>query len=310
MLIDRRTGRASHHVFSELPDIAGGENVFVINETRVIPSRLLGKTGKGADIEILATQIDNKGKTRGLVKGLRKLRPGDVITFPNSLHATFIERENDFGIFSLNLSGKPLESWLNENGHIPIPPYIGRDDEPDDRERYQTVFAEKPGSCAAPTAGLHFTDSILKKLEERGNIIRRICLHVGPGTFRPVSADDISKHKMDPEYAEVPQELYDELVESKKSGKRIIAVGSTATRAIEAASLKGGGFFGETDLYIRPGFKFGLVDGLLTNFHLPGSSLLILVSAFAGRENIMNAYREAVKLEYRFYSYGDAMLIL
>jgi len=194
-------------------------------------------------------------------------------------------------------------------GIVPLPPYIKRKDEPLDRERYQTVFADHEGSCAAPTAGLHFTRGMLEKIEAMGVTILKITLHVGPGTFRPVTVEDVTRHRLEAERADVPDDVYARLTAIKSRGGRVIAVGSTATRALETAAVKGGGFSGETSLLITPGFRFRMVDALVTNFHLPRSSLLLLVSAFAGREKLLAAYDEAVGKKYRFYSYGDAMFI-
>jgi S-adenosylmethionine:tRNA ribosyltransferase-isomerase len=221
----------------------------------------------------------------------------------------YIARSDDIAQFQMPVPGLKFSEWMEKFGHTPIPPYINRDDDDSDAQRYQSVFARETGSCAAPTAGLHFTDAVLLELEKRGVTILKITLHVGPGTFKPIKTEDISDHTIDAEYAELSQSVWEEVLRIKKSGGRIFAVGSTSARALETAALKGGGFTGKTGLYIIPGFDFKTVDGLVTNFHLPGSSLIVLVSALAGREKILNAYKTAIAERYRFYSYGDAMLI-
>ena len=285
-------------------------DALVINDTKVLPARLLGVTDTGGAVEVVVTSpLSESGETSAIIKGLKKLSPGKVIDFSNALTARFIRRESDAGIIRFNLKGVELRDWMERYGRMPLPPYIKREDEPLDRERYQTVFAEHEGSCAAPTAGLHFTQELLDKIEGKGVEIFKITLHVGPGTFRPLTDENVTRHKLEPELTEVDNDVYTKLVEIKSRGGRVIAVGSTATRALETAAIKGGGFTGESSLLITPGFNFQMVDALLTNFHLPRTSLLLLVSAIAGRENLLAAYEEAIREEYRFYSYGDAMLI-
>jgi len=311
MMLNRHTGEISHHRFRELPRFLSKGDALVINNTRVIPARMPGRTEKGADIEFLFVEWAGPYAAKGMVKGLRKLKPGMQVDFGGGLAGVFIEREVDFGVFRLNLPDDiEFDEWLEKNGRVPIPPYLGREDETADRQRYQTVFAEKNGSCAAPTAGLHFTENLLEEIRSDGIDIFKVCLHVGPGTFRPVTESDIRRHELDGEYAEISDEVFEKLVETKARGGRVIAVGSTVVRALETAVIKGGGFADKTSLFIRPGFRFLMMDGMVTNFHLPESSLLMLVSAFAGRENVLKAYGEAVRKGYRFYSYGDAMLIL
>jgi S-adenosylmethionine:tRNA ribosyltransferase-isomerase len=268
----------------------------------------MGRLSNGQETEFLLVRFTAEG-VLALVRGLKKLKAGDAVDFGNGLSATFAGRAGEMGLLSFNLSHSELGGWLEKHGHIPLPPYIDRPDESADRERYQTVFAAKNGSCAAPTAGLHFTPELLGRIRDKGTTVSTVCLHVGPGTFRPITGEDISGYKPDAEYADVPQTLYEKLAAVKAGGGRVIAVGTTTTRALETAGLRGGGFEGFTDIFIHPGFQFRMVDALVTNFHLPRSSLLALVCAFAGRENTLAAYEEAIRERYRFYSYGDAMLI-
>jgi S-adenosylmethionine:tRNA ribosyltransferase-isomerase len=315
MTLDQTTGKSQHHSFKDLPSFLRPGDALVLNDTKVLPARLLGVTDSGGRVEVVVTgplggsRLKDSGETSALIKGLRKLSPGRVIDFRNTLTAEFIRREGDAGIIRFSLKGGDLRDWMERYGRMPLPPYIKREDEPLDRERYQTVFAKHEGSCAAPTAGLHFTQEMLSEIEAKGVRIFKITLHVGPGTFRPLTEEDVTRHKLEAEHTEVTSDVYEKLIDIKSRSGRVIAVGSTATRALETAAIKGGGFSGETSLLISPGFNFRIVDALLTNFHLPRTSLLLLVSAFAGRENLLAAYGEAIRREYRFYSYGDAMLI-
>ena len=321
MLLDRVSGKTQHHSFKDLPSFLRPGDALVINDTKVLPARLLGVIDTGGSVEIVVTgalggskplggsRLQDGGEVAVLVKGLRKLKPGRAIEFGNSLTAEFVRRDGDAGIVRFSLKGGELRGWMERYGRMPLPPYIKREDEPLDRERYQTVFAKREGSCAAPTAGLHFTRALLDEIEAKGVKVFKITLHVGPGTFRPVTEQDVSNHKLGAEPADVSDDVYAKLMDIKSSSGRVIAVGSTATRALEAAAIKGGSFSGETSLLISPGFSFKMVDALVTNFHLPRSSLLLLVSALAGREKLLAAYEEAIRREYRFYSYGDAMFI-
>ena len=309
MRVDRATGKISHHTFSELPSMISEGDGIVINETRVMKARLYGTNDTGGAIELLVTSFAEDGTVSGLVKGLKKLKAGREIDFGNGMRGKFVARLDDIAVFQMDVSGGEFSLWMEKFGHTPIPPYIDRDDDDSDSERYQSVFARDTGSCAAPTAGLHFTKNLLSEIEKRGISIIKVTLHVGPGTFKPIKTENIADHTIDAEEAEVSQSAWDEVVRIKKSGVKIFAVGSTSARAIETAALKEGGFSEKTGLYIKPGFDFKAIDGIVTNFHLPGSSLIVLVSAFAGREKIMTAYETAIAEKYRFYSYGDAMLI-
>lgn len=308
MALDRATGGISHHRFADLPGLLNSGDMLVLNETRVIPARLAGKTQTGTEVEFLFVRFTSEGAL-GMVRGLKRLKSGMTVDFGHGLSARFVRRDGEMGILDFGMDYMGLKEWLAAHGEMPLPPYLSRSAEPLDRERYQTVFAARDGSCAAPTAGLHFSPELLARLGAAGVGVEKLCLHVGPGTFKPMTDEDISNHRLDPEFAEVPQALYDKLAGVKRAGGRVVAVGTTVTRALETAALKGGGFAGETALFIRPGFAFKSVDALITNFHLPKSSLLALVCAFAGREKVLAAYAEAVKGGYRFYSYGDAMLI-
>jgi S-adenosylmethionine:tRNA ribosyltransferase-isomerase len=308
MVLHKDSGKIEHERFTVLPTRFKAGDAIVLNETRVIPARIFGRIESGRETEFLLVKFAGDDVI-ALVRGLKKIRTGSTIVFQNGLTAVFKGREDGMGVLKFNLSGEGLSAWLEENGHVPLPPYIERADEKADKERYQTVFAAKNGSCAAPTAGLHFTAGLLEELEKRGVKNFKVCLHVGPGTFRPIE-DLPPGGSLSPEYAEVPEEVYKGLLEIKKNGGRVFTVGTTTTRALESAFLKGGGFSGPTDLFIKPGFKFGMADALVTNFHLPRSSLLALVCAFAGTDRAQAAYETAIKERYRFYSYGDAMLVI
>ncbi len=301
---------ALDYYFKDLPSLLSEGDALVLNETKVKPLRIFGTADNGTNVELLIAEYSKAGQAKALVKGLKKLKKGMLVNFGDGLSGEFLHRDNVFGVFSFNIKEEPLERWLKKNGHTPLPPYINRNDEELDKERYQTIFAKNGTSCAAPTAGLHFTEKLFKELNAKGVKIHKISLHVGPGTFRPVTSNDITKHKLDEEEADVPEELFRKLMKTKSKGGRVIAVGTTTTRALETTARNGGSFRGKTGLFIYPGFEFKIIDGLITNFHLPESSLLMLVSALAGRKNVLKAYEEAVRKEYRFYSYGDAMLII
>jgi S-adenosylmethionine:tRNA ribosyltransferase-isomerase len=264
-------------------------------------------------MEILLVEPAGEREWEALVKPGRRARPGTVIELAPGLAAEVVAGHGD-GRHRLRFS-EPVEPHLERLGHVPLPPYIHRPDTPEDRERYQTVYARRPGAIAAPTAGLHFTEEILRRIEEAGAAIARVTLHVGIGTFRPVAAERVEDHRMDAERYEIGEEAAAAVRQARERSRagagRVVAVGTTVVRTLEAAALAGGGEIragaGSTDLFITPGFRFRVVDALLTNFHLPRSTLLMLVCAFAGREPVLAAYREAIAEGYRFYSYGDAM---
>jgi len=317
MALDRATGDIRHGVFRDLDGRLRAGDVLVVNDTRVYPARLKGrKAATGGKVEALLTRDLGGGRYLALVKG--GPRPGTSIDFDGGLSAV-VEPvgagEDDGGRRILSFaSGKSIDDRLDEVGSMPLPPYIsapGRD-EVRDRERYQTVYAKKRGAVAAPTAGLHFTPELIRRLEEAGVRTVAVTLHVGPGTFMPVRADRVEDHVMEEEEYEVSGEAAEAVNGARRAGGRVVAVGTTSLRTLESAAgedglISPGG--GKTGLFIYPGYRFRAVDALITNFHLPRSTLIMLVAAFAGREPVLKAYREAVAERYRFYSYGDAMFI-
>jgi S-adenosylmethionine:tRNA ribosyltransferase-isomerase len=312
MVLNRATKEIKHDYFYNLPEYLQEGDLLVLNNTKVIPARLLGTKPTGGKVEVLLNRkLEGQNLWEALVGG-KKIKPGLEITIAPDLKAV-IKRQVEGPLFEVELfapDGRVMDK-IFKYGKIPIPPYLEREEEEIDRKRYQTIFAQREGSVAAPTASLHFTERVFEKLRQKGVQIAYITLHVGLGTFKPIKVKNILQHKVDPEYVEVPQEVVEKIKETKERKRRVIAVGTTVTRALETVGLKGlKPFKGFTDLYIKPGHKFRVVDAMITNFHLPRSSLLVLVATFAGREFILKAYREAIEKGYRFYSYGDAMLIL
>jgi len=313
LVLERATGRTQHRVFRELPELLREGDLVVTNRSRVLLARLLGRREHGGAAEVLLVRDLGGDRWQALLRPGKKLRAGTRITIDEQLSVLVETDEGALREVRLLVRAGDVGAALERSGHVPLPPYIRRPDRPQDRERYQTVYAREPGSVAAPTAGLHFTAAVLDCLGARGVARGEIVLHVGPGTFRPVEADQIEDHQVDPERFFIPPETAERIRDARQTGHRVVAVGTTTTRALEAAAEAEGGLRfgpGQTDLVIRPGHSFRLVDALLTNFHLPRSSLLLLVSAFAGREAVLDAYAEAIREGYRFYSYGDAMLIL
>lgn len=299
---------------TDLPRYLRPGDLLVINDTKVNPWRIHGRRESGGRVEVLLLKQLSPGKFRAMVGANRPLPEGETIVFDEAHHATLgvqgLERELEFS------SPHDLTEWLESFGEMPIPPYLGRSAEAVDKERYQTVFARNPGAIAAPTAGLHLSEALLEDISAAGARIARLTLHVGAGTFRPVQAENIEEHEMEAESYILTEEAIASIHETKSGGGRILAVGTTVVRALESAhveaaahghTLQPGEF--STRLFIRPGFRFQAVDMMLTNFHLPRSTLLMLVAAFAGRERILSAYAQAIEKGYRFYSYGDAMLI-
>jgi S-adenosylmethionine:tRNA ribosyltransferase-isomerase len=311
LLVLDREGPERHRQVSDLPELLRAGDLLVLNDTRVIPARLFGRRPSGGQVEILLTSRVNDREWDALVKPGRRARPGTVLTLDEGLTAEVTEKEES-GRHRLRFS-EPIEPHLDRLGHMPLPPYIQRADEAEDRERYQTVWARQPGAVAAPTAGLHFTREILDALPAAGIATAHVTLHVGLGTFKPVTAERIEDHQMESERWELSEETAEAIRQTRARGGRVVAVGTTVVRTLESAALAGNGEIragsGDTRLFITPGFRFQAVDVLLTNFHLPKSTLLMLVSAFAGRERVLAAYEEAIREEYRFYSYGDAMLV-
>jgi S-adenosylmethionine:tRNA ribosyltransferase-isomerase len=321
--LDRSTGAVSHTSISALPELLRPGDVIVVNNTRVFPARLLGRrVPSGGAVEcLLFRRLESSGPGdtwEALMHPGQKLKPGAKVVFegPAALHGEVIERRF-FGRRVIRLwtdDGTAVDAAVDAIGHVPLPPYIKRADRELDRERYQTIFARTRGSVAAPTAGLHFTPALVDALRQRGIERAEITLHVGYGTFQPVRVERVEDHRLEPEHYEITQDAASTIERARGEGRRVIGVGTTTTRTLEAVARDHDGVVvggaGSTNLFIYPGFDFGVISGLLTNFHLPQSSLLMLVSAFAGREKILDAYKSAVARRYRFYSYGDAMLIL
>ena len=315
LVLDRSSGGTRHHVFRDLPELLAPGDLLVVNRSRVIPARLLGRRPGGGAAEALLVRRCPDGDWEALVRPGRRLREGDEIQIEERLAVRIGARTGarDGGRRVRLLCAGDEDTLLQELGTTPLPPYIRREARAEDRGRYQTVYAREPGSVAAPTAGLHFTATLLERLAQKGIERAEIVLHVGPGTFRPVTAERIQDHRVDPEPFEIPLATAEAIRRARHRGARVVAVGTTTTRTLEGATASGGipaPGRGETDLVVVPGHRFQTVDALITNFHLPRSSLLLLVSAFAGREHVLAAYAEAVRQGYRFYSYGDAMLIL
>jgi S-adenosylmethionine:tRNA ribosyltransferase-isomerase len=314
MILHRQTGAIEHRAFGDIAHHLNPSDLLVMNDTRVLPARLIGKKETGGRVEMLLMPSWNGmgGEWKALIKGAGKMKRGARIRFEQGLEGEVGEVKDGKGKISFSGQGEVMDV-LRKIGHIPLPPYIKRGDEGLDRERYQTVFAEVEGSIAAPTAGLHFTHAFLQSLRENGVCATTVTLHIGIGTFAPVKARDIEDHTMEAEWIEISEETAREIEGTKARGGKVIAVGTTTTRALESFSNGSGGVRpgkGMTSLFIHPPYRFGVIDGLVTNFHLPKSTLVMLASAFAGRDLLMKAYQEAILRKYRFYSYGDAMLIL
>ncbi|AYY67179.1 tRNA preQ1(34) S-adenosylmethionine ribosyltransferase-isomerase QueA [Staphylococcus hominis] len=313
LVLGRKTGNIAHKHFTDIMDYFETGDTLVLNDTRVMPARLFGlKEETGAKVEMLMLTRIEDNDWEVLLKPAKRIKVGNTLSFGNGkiIAECIKELEQGGRIMRLHFEGI-LEERLDELGEMPLPPYIK--ERLDDPDRYQTVYAKENGSAAAPTAGLHFTDELLQKIKDKGVNIAFITLHVGLGTFRPVSVEDINDHEMHSEYYQMTKETADILNKTKENGHRIISVGTTSTRTLETIRRDHEQFVatsGWTDIFIYPGFEYKAIDGLITNFHLPKSTLVMLVSAFSSREYILNAYKEAVKLKYRFFSFGDAMLII
>jgi len=316
MTLDRATGAVAHRSVADLPSLLLPGDLLVVNDTRVVPARLFGIDADGRRTEFLLVERSQEpGAWDCLAKPGRRAKPGRTFTFGAGLAGT-VTGKGDSGHYRVAFSGTPLDEALPLVGTTPLPPYIHREGgvaDARDAEDYQTVFAREPGAIAAPTAGLHLTPELLSALGARGVEVASVTLHVGIGTFKPVKAERVEEHRMDPERGVVPAGTAEAVRRAKESGRRVVAVGTTSVRTLEASARAHGGLVApgpfETRLFLVPGAEFLVVDVLLTNFHLPRSTLLMLVSAFAGRERVLAAYREAVVSGYRFFSYGDAMLI-
>ncbi|CAA6821052.1 MAG: S-adenosylmethionine:tRNA ribosyltransferase-isomerase (EC [uncultured Thiotrichaceae bacterium] len=308
--VSGETNTINDGTFADIEHVLRPNDLLVFNDTRVIPARLFGTKSTGGKIEVLIERVLSDTNCLAHIRASKSPKGGSQITLENAFSMEVIGRQG--ALFELQLTDtSSILELLEEYGHIPLPPYIERQDTEADKERYQTIFADKPGAVAAPTAGLHFDEALMTKLQDKGINTASVTLHVGAGTFQPVKHDDLSQHVMHSEYIDVNQEACDKIIACKESGGRVVAVGTTSVRSLESAFHKGGiqPYSGDTELFITPGFEFGIVDIMVTNFHLPGSTLLMLVSAFSGYENIFKAYEHAIAEKYRFFSYGDAMLL-
>jgi len=308
LCLDGDSGGVDDRMFVDLPDLLQPGDLLVFNDTKVIPARMFGQKQTGGKVEVLVERLLDTSRVLAHIRSSKSPKAGTRITVGDS-ELEVIGRQGD--LFELLSHGKEMMKLMDEHGHMPLPPYIQRDDENFDLDRYQTIYAERPGAVAAPTAGLHFDQDMLQLLAEMGLDTARVTLHVGAGTFQPVRVQNLDEHEMHSELVEVSQEVCDKVAETRQRGGRVIAVGTTSVRSLEAASVDGElkPFSGETQLFLLPGSRFNTVDTMLTNFHLPESTLLMLVAAFAGYDHMMNAYKHAVEQRYRFFSYGDAMFV-
>lgn len=315
LVLNRARGSIEHRRIEDLDNYLAAGDVIVVNDTQVVPARLLGRKESGGQVELLVLHpATDQDIYRCLIKSSKPVKRGAILTFANGIQARVCEQAVEGQIRVEFLVDRPVLEILENVGCVPLPPYIRRNGgsaEVDDSSAYQTVYATKPGAVAAPTAGLHFTDTLLERLEQKGVIIGNLTLHVGFGTFQPVRVADIRRHKLQEEFFEIPSKTAHAINRAKDRGMRVVAIGTTTVRALEFSARHGRVTpkSGWCDLLIYPGYRFQVIDRLLTNFHLPGSSLIMLVSAWAGRGLLMKAYDEAIRMRYRFYSYGDAMFI-
>ena len=313
--LDRNSGALQDRLFADLPQLLKADDMLVINDTRVLPARLHGIKDSGGRIEILVERVEGVHHFIAQCRSSKPPRPGQKLILEGNAKMRVVGRRGEF--YELETEGpESVIQLLDRIGHMPLPPYIGRDDQPQDHERYQTVYAVQPGAVAAPTAGLHFDARLLDLLRARGIEIVPVTLHVGAGTFQPLRVDDVRAHRMHRERIDIGADSARRINAAKAAGRRIVAVGTTVVRVLESMAHASRGRegvesgSGETDIFIFPGYRFRVVDGLITNFHLPESTLLMLVCAFAGTESVLAAYRHAIEKRYRFFSYGDAMLVL
>ncbi len=315
MTLDGNSGDIQDRSFVDILDQINAGDLLIFNNTRVIPARMYGQKASGGKLEVLVERILDDKRFLAHVRASKSPKVGTRLLLEGKIEATMVARHD--ALFELEIDAQQnVLAMLEEIGHMPLPPYIDRPDEDSDKERYQTVYNEKPGAVAAPTAGLHFDQQLLAEIERKGAKLAFVTLHVGAGTFQPVRVDEIADHVMHAEYVEVPAEVVEQIKQTKANGGRVIAVGTTSVRSVESAAkdAKSKGlplqaFYGDTDIFITPGYQFEVIDALITNFHLSESTLLMLVSAFAGYDNIMTAYQHAVAEKYRFFSYGDAMFL-
>jgi S-adenosylmethionine:tRNA ribosyltransferase-isomerase len=317
LLADPRSGSLRDAHFAELGDFLEPGDLLVFNDTRVFPARLFGRKHSGGKVEVLVERLLGERRVKAHLRSSKSPKPGTPLTLEGGIECLMTERDGD--LFLLELAPEQPGDWLSllqQHGHMPLPPYIGRPDQASDRERYQTVYARHTGAVAAPTAGLHFDEVLIEALEAQGVDSAFVTLHVGAGTFQPLRVEDVSQHVMHAEQVEVPDATCRRIAATRARGGRVVAVGTTVVRSLESAAAFGTppgetlqAWRGDTRLFITPGYDFRVVDALITNFHLPRSTLLMLVSAFAGREFMLAAYDHAVRQRYRFFSYGDAMFI-
>lgn len=310
LCLDGANGDIAHQGFTDLPDLLQPGDLLVFNNTRVIPARLFGKKETGGQVEVLVERVTDEHHLVAHVRASKALKDGQKVILEDGTALRMTGRRDALFYFESEAQ-EPVLEMLERIGHMPLPPYVDRPDESTDRERYQTVYAKEAGAVAAPTAGLHFDAAVLDALEARGVQSTFVTLHVGAGTFQPVRVDSIDEHVMHSEIVHVPEEAVEAVNRTRARGGRVVAIGTTSVRSLESASRDGylKPFRGETDIFIYPGYRFQTVDALVTNFHLPESTLIMLVSAFAGYEHVKRAYREAITKSYRFFSYGDAMFI-
>ena len=308
LVLDGESGAYRDQMFKDLPDLLQPEDILVFNDTRVMAARLYGQKETGGKVEILLERVLTPGRALAQVKASKSPRAGSKLLV-DSQEIEVLGREEDF--FLLQISEGSFMQLMDQSGHMPLPPYISRDDETFDESRYQTVYAAKPGAVAAPTAGLHFDAALLAQLEKKGVSSTHVTLNVGAGTFQPVRVQDLDQHEMHSEWLKVSEENCAAIERARSRGGRVVAVGTTSVRSLETAAADGvlRPYEGDTRLFIRPGYQFKVGDAMVTNFHLPESTLLMLISAFSGYENVMAAYRHAVAEQYRFFSYGDAMFL-
>jgi S-adenosylmethionine:tRNA ribosyltransferase-isomerase len=308
--VDGNNGELSHGVFTDVLEMIQPGDLMIFNDTRVIPARLFGQKASGGKVEVLVERVLDDKRALTHVRSSRSPKPGTKLVLEGGIEAEMVARHENLFELRFDIETNLVEA-LEQFGHMPLPPYMKREDQLSDRERYQTVYNKKPGAVAAPTAGLHFDDELLAKLDEKGVKRAFVTLHVGAGTFQPVKVENIDEHVMHSEYIEVSEEVCELVKQTRAQGNKVIAVGTTSVRSLESASQKGEiePFFGDSDIFIFPGYEFKSVDAMITNFHLPESTLLMLVSAFSGYQHMKQAYQEAVAQKYRFFSYGDAMFL-
>ena len=313
LCLDGESGELADRQFSDIVDVLSPGDLLVFNNTRVIPARLYGQKETGGKVEVLIERVTSEKTALAHVRSSRSPKEGAVLQLEGGIQASVTGRQGNLFELSFVIEGSLINA-LEEHGHMPLPPYMNREDQLEDRERYQTVYNQKPGAVAAPTAGLHFDEALIEKIKDKGVNTAFVTLHVGAGTFQPVKVETVDEHQMHAEYIEVSEEVCEQVKATKAAGGRVIAVGTTSVRCLESAAAKNdtdelAPFTGDTNIFIYPGYKYQIVDRLITNFHLFESTLLMLVSAFAGYDNTMNAYQHAVAEKYRFFSYGDAMFI-